>query len=94
MLCAIYKSSKKDETYLYLPNKDDFSAVPDTLMQTFGQPKFVMMLLLKEERKLAQADIEKVRQQIGEQGFYLQLPPPKENLLKAFRDDNKKGSDV
>ncbi|MEF1215152.1 YcgL domain-containing protein, partial [Vibrio alginolyticus] len=25
MLCSIYKSSKKEGTYLYIPKKDDFS---------------------------------------------------------------------
>lgn len=29
MLCSIYKSSKKEGTYLYIPKKDDFSQVPD-----------------------------------------------------------------
>ncbi|TOH65345.1 hypothetical protein CGI79_11370, partial [Vibrio parahaemolyticus] len=24
MLCSIYKSSKKEGTYLYIPKKDDF----------------------------------------------------------------------
>lgn len=85
MLCAVYKSSKKDETYLYLPKRDDFSQVPKALMDTFGKATFVMMLPLQKRDKLAQVDIEKLASELNEKGFYLQLPPPKENLLKAHR---------
>ncbi len=85
MLLAIYKSSKKDETYLYLPKRDDFSAVPAPLMAQFGKPQFVMLFPVKPGRTLAQADIDSVLRDINDKGFYLQLPPPKENLLKAFR---------
>ncbi|WP_438863540.1 YcgL domain-containing protein [Neptunicella sp.] len=81
MLCAVYKSSKKEETYLFVLKRDDFSAVPESLLSFFGQPIFVMMLVLKEGRKLAISDPEKVKQELVDNGFYLQLPPPKENLL-------------
>ena len=85
MLCAIYKSSKKDETYLFVERRDDFSRVPQALLNTFGTPLFVMVLLLKEGRELALADREKVMENLSQQGFYLQMPPPKENLLKQHR---------
>ena len=85
MLCTIYKSSKKSDTYLYLVKKDDFSPVPKELMVTFGLPVLVMPLLLKEGRELAQADIEKVKQALTEQGYYLQLPPPPAYLLLKHR---------
>jgi uncharacterized protein YcgL (UPF0745 family) len=85
MLCTIYKSSKKSDTYLYLAKKDDFSSVPKELLSTFGKPILVMPLLLKEGRELAQADIEKVKQALNDQGYYLQLPPPAEDLLKQHK---------
>ena len=56
MFCAIYKSSKKEGAYLYIPKKDDFSQVPDTLMQMFGKPIMVMVVKL-EGRQLAQVDV-------------------------------------
>ena len=83
MLCAIYKSSKKQETYLYLPGRDDFSKVPEALLKTFGTPIFLMIMPLKKDRELARVDIDKLRFDIKIKGFYLQLPPPPENLLKA-----------
>ena len=85
MICAVYKSSKKDETYLYLPKKDDFSAVPKALLDTFGKPTFVMLLPLSKREKLALVDIDKLKSELDEKGFYLQLPPPKEDMLKAHR---------
>ena len=83
MLCAIYKSSKKQDTYLYIPGRDDFSKVPEALLKTFGTPVFMMIMPLKKDRKLGQVDIHKLRTELKTKGFYLQLPPPTENLLKT-----------
>ncbi|MGF1699055.1 YcgL domain-containing protein [Photobacterium makurazakiensis] len=85
MLCSIYKSPKKDGTYLYINKKDDFTAVPKELMAAFGIPQFVMVLKLEGERKLAQADIEKVKAALGGTGYYLQVPPPITNLLEEYK---------
>ncbi|EAS64149.1 MULTISPECIES: YcgL domain-containing protein [Photobacterium] len=84
MLCAIYKSLKKDNTYLYVNKKDDFSDVPEVLMNTFGKPQFVMVIKL-EGRKLALADVEKVKEALKTVGFYLQVPPPVTNLLDQYK---------
>ncbi|MCA2015511.1 YcgL domain-containing protein [Vibrio tritonius] len=86
MLCSIYKSSKKEGTYLYVPKRDDFSQVPDTLMQVFGKPSFVMLVNL-DKRQLALVDVEKVKSALNEQGFFLQLPPPPENLLEKYKQE-------
>lgn len=85
MLCAVYKSLKKDSTYLYVQRRDDFSAVPDALLKTFGTPVLVTLLNLAKREHLALADIDKVRQQLSEQGYYLQLPPPEDNLLAQHK---------
>ncbi|MGU3412977.1 YcgL domain-containing protein [Enterobacteriaceae bacterium C23F] len=82
MFCVIYKSNKRDQTYLYVEKKDDFSRVPQELMQGFGQPQLAMILPLDGRKTLANADLEKVKRALTEQGYYLQLPPPPENLLK------------
>ncbi len=85
MLCAIYKSSKKEQTYLFVKTRDDFSAVPDALMTTFGTPLLVTLVNLATKNKLAFANVSKVEASLTEQGYYLQLPPPQENLLKAHK---------
>ncbi|GAA3889753.1 YcgL domain-containing protein [Gibbsiella dentisursi] len=81
MLCVIYRSPKRDQTYLYVEKKDDFSRVPEDLLKSFGTPQFSMMLNLAGREKLANADIDKVKTALQEEGFYLQFPPPVESLL-------------
>ncbi len=85
MLCTIYKSARKAQTYLFVNKRDDFTAVPDGLMKTFGTPQLVTLINLATKEKLALADIEKVKANLAEQGFYLQLPPPQEDLLKEHK---------
>lgn len=75
MQCFIYKSLKKDELYLYLEKKDDFSAVPEALLQSFGRLVFVMELQLSPERKLAREDAGKIMAGIQSKGFFVQMPP-------------------
>jgi hypothetical protein len=93
MLCVIYKSPKKAFTYLFVKSRDDFSEVPEALMQTFGTPTLVTVVNLATKEKLAMADLERVKENLIEKGFYLQLPPPQEDLLKEHKqqmDANKK----
>jgi len=87
-LCTIYRSSKKSETYLYIEKKDDFSRVPDELRKLLGTLNLVMTLDLDGRSHLAQAELAKVKSELDENGFYLQLPPPEENLLEEFRKQN------
>jgi len=75
MLCFIYKSLKKDDLYLYLDQKDDFSKVPELLLSSFGRLEFVMDLELTPERKLAKEDAKKVLEALNSKGFFVQLPP-------------------
>lgn len=86
MLCAIYKSSKKTETYLYVEKRDDFSKVPAPLLASFGRPSFVLMFNLAGNKPLVNAEKEKVLQEVQDKGFYLQLPPRQENLLAVHRN--------
>jgi len=75
MLCFIYKSLKKDELYLYLDKKDDFSSIPETLFKSLGRLQFVMELQLSPERKLAREDVTKVIASLENKGFFVQMPP-------------------
>lgn len=83
MICAVYKSARKADTYLYVSKRDDFSRVPEALMQTFGTPIFVMPLPLIKIDKLANIDKQKLQSELLDKGFYLQLPPPPQDMLKA-----------
>ncbi|SHG81292.1 YcgL domain-containing protein [Ferrimonas marina] len=87
MICSVYKSSKKADTYLYINKRDDFSQVPEALMTLFGTPQFVMLLPIVKLQQLAGADLDKVKQSLVDPGYYLQIPPPTENLLKQHRSE-------
>ncbi len=75
MLCFIYKSLKKNELYLYLNKKDDFSSVPEELFKSLGRLEFVMELELTPQRKLAREDVVKVMASLEKKGFHMQMPP-------------------
>ncbi len=62
MFCVIYRSPVRDQTYLYVEKKDDFSRVPDALLKGFGKPQLAMVINLAQRDKLANADINKVKQ--------------------------------
>ena len=73
MLCHIYRSSLKADTYLYLLDKDDFSVIPEDLLRVFGQPEFSFSFDLTQERKLAKEDSSEVLENLENQGYHLQL---------------------
>lgn len=74
MNCVIYRSSRKADTYLFVPEKDKFDAIPASLLKTLGKLEWAMDLELSPEKPLAQAKATDVIQSIQKQGFYLQLP--------------------
>lgn len=78
VLCSIYRSSKKDEMYLYVPKAAGLKGIPEALLQIFGTPRHVSDLMLTPERKLARADIALVLEKLADPGYYLQMPPPPE----------------
>jgi uncharacterized protein len=95
LLLAVYKSSKKDEMYLYVPKADGLKHVPEALLQIFGRPLHVMDMPHKAGRELARVSSEKLRAEITEKGFYLQLPPQKEDyLLDLYNPDDSKYRDI
>ena len=81
-LCQIFRSSRKAEMYLYVDKARGLADVPEPLLQQFGDPQEVMTLLLSAERKLARVDAAEVLRCIGEQGFFLQMPPSAAELLR------------
>ncbi|BDH45504.1 YcgL domain-containing protein [Salmonella enterica subsp. enterica serovar Choleraesuis] len=90
MFCVIYRSTRREQTYLYVEKKDDFSRVPEELLKSFGTPVMAMMLMLDGKKKLAHADLTVVKQALVDQGYYLQLPPPPESMLKIHLESQKK----
>ena len=73
--CWIYKGAKRDEMYLYVDREDDFERVPPALLSAMGDLELVMSLELSPNRKLARVDVQRVIEELNQQGFYLQMPP-------------------
>lgn len=73
MLCHIYRSNRKLDTYLYLAARDDFSVIPAALLRVFGPPEYSFSFDLEPERKLAREDAAAVIANLKEQGYHLQL---------------------
>ena len=89
MNAYIYKSTRKDELYLYLSKKDDFSDVPQALYDSMGkEPIFVMEVELSSERQLAREDVNTVMKSLETQGFHVQMPPQTMNITN-FKEPAK-----
>lgn len=72
----IFRSSRKADTYLYMPATGEFEELPEPLRKQFGAPVYVMDLVLTCDRQLAQVDVLHVMHAMQEDGFFLQFPPP------------------
>ena len=85
MHCSIYKSSKKDEMYLYIARPEQtedqaaafnpLEVLPEPMRVAFGRATFVMDLQLSESRKLARVNVLHVMDSIQTRGFFIQVPP-------------------
>ena len=85
LLCSVYKTARKSGMFLYVPNRDDFSAVPEALMQRFGVPLLVMHIPRKTKKKLHSVTPQLLEEAFERDGFYLQMPPKQENWLEEHR---------
>lgn len=85
-LSAVYRSSKRADTYLYVAKRDDFERVPNALMKHFGVPKFVTIVALSKHAKIAGIDTHEFIRKLTEKGFYLQIPPTEKNWLNEHRE--------
>ena len=75
MLVEVFRSTRKKDTYLYLPRGAKFDELPEVLRQTFGSPELALSLNLTAGRKLARYEAEEILAARSQQGFFLQLPP-------------------
>ncbi|MFH7766484.1 YcgL domain-containing protein [Acinetobacter sp. BSP-28] len=85
MQCSIFKSSKKDEMYLYIARPEateneaevvnPLEILPEAMRVAFGRATFVMDLELTESRKLARVNVLHVIDSIETKGFFIQVPP-------------------
>lgn len=76
MHAYVYKSQRKDDTFVYLGARDDFECIPEPLRTQLGALAFVLDVALTPERKLARGDADVVRENLATRGFHIQFPPP------------------
>lgn len=81
MKCWVYRGRKQPAAYLFLPGPDDFSAVPQDLLDRLGRLELAMELELTPDRGLARSDPAAVRAALTDPGYFFQPPPPKEPPL-------------
>ena len=70
-ICAVYRSRRNPDTYLYVDHHEGLSRVPEALARERGGTERAMTLVLRA---------------IREQGYYLQMPPMPEALRVQGRD--------
>lgn len=56
-------------------------------MEMFGTPTLVMLVPLDKREELGIADINRVKEELSDKGYYLQLPPPVTNLLDEHKQE-------
>lgn len=83
MLCEIFKSRKKEETYVFLQKGRLQKDLPQTLRELMGELSLVMELEISEQTKLARESPVAVLENIKTQGFHLQLPPKADTKKRA-----------
>jgi len=74
MNCFIYRCSRKEDLYIYLAEKDDFSRVPAEIIRGLGITEFSMELEITADTRLVKEDASTVMKNLEEKGFHLQLP--------------------
>ena len=83
LLCEVYKSLREEEMYLFVAREEGLGRVPEPLLERFGRSRLVTTLALTPERRLARASAADVIEAIESRGFYLQMPPGRDQLIDA-----------
>ena len=66
-----------------MTREDDFTHLPDGLIDAFGTLELAMQLDLGHTKKLAREDINNVKKCLLQEGYYVQLPPKDPSLLSG-----------
>ena len=85
-ICAVYRSRRNPDTYLYVDHHEGLSRVPEALQRELGGTERAMTLVLTPQRRMARTSAAEVLRAIREQGYYLQMPPLPETLRVQGRD--------
>lgn len=86
MICAVYRSERKADTYVYLVKQEDedktLEAIPESVAKPLGRLSHVMDIDLSSRDRLARVDIGQLKTALQEKGLYIQMPPSQEELAR------------
>lgn len=83
MQCYVYRSERKNDTYVYMKADVETTELPDSVTEFMGDLTKVLEVDLSK-KKLAQADVQQVIAAIETQGFYLQLPSEIDDVMREI----------
>ena len=86
-ICSIYRSTKRNEMYLYVLKADALERVPEPLLAAFGKPFHAFDLVLSPERTLSREDIHKVLENLETKGYHLQMPPAEDEYIEHLPEE-------
>jgi len=78
MQCFVYRSSRREDTYLFMAKKDNFENIPEALLRVFGDPEFSFEFELNNDKNLVRDDPVEVINNLTERGFHLLMPAENE----------------
>lgn len=83
--CDAYRSQHKPDLYLFVEADKDVSTLPDTVQALFEKLELFYTFDLTPGRKMQRESADRVIENIQNQGYHIQMPPPeheKENVLE------------
>ena len=75
MEVAVFKTARRPDTFLFLPEGLPPNEWPDGLEEIFMPAEKVLSLTLTAEQPLAAQTATRVMEEIAVKGYFLQLPP-------------------
>lgn len=76
---SAFKTSKKNELYLFVPKQKDnqtaLDKLSDELLVMFGEPEHIFDFALSEGKSLPRSNPKEVLDSINNKGYYIQMPP-------------------
>ena len=75
MEVEVFKTARRPDTFLYLPQGLPPNEWPDGLEQVFMPAEKVLSLTLTADQPLASQSAKRVMEEIVDRGYFLQLPP-------------------
>ena len=75
MEVAVFKTARRPDTFLFLPEGLPPNEWPDGLAQVFMPAEKVLSLELTAEQPLVATTATRVMEEIAAKGYFLQLPP-------------------